>query len=149
MFAHEAFRHAGRRAVSLGEGQADVAIDDEGQIAVLVAEMREIMRKTRRRAGEGGHFHPVALERHGREGLIRRCQGGDDRFKRIVQLGGHAGPFLSHMLEGRRVVLHASGHPIPVSASGSYAPSPALRAVPEAPTRHGQIRPADTAYHCQ
>jgi hypothetical protein len=107
VIAHQTFRNAGGSGVGLPEGQADIAIDQKGQILVLIGKMREIMRQCRRGGCEGGHGDPVAHEWHRGKRLTLGRQAGDDRFERIVQLGGHPVIFLSRCSREARLRARA------------------------------------------
>ena len=70
----------------LTKGQPNGAIDQECQIFVLIAEMREIMGQTWRRVLERRHGHTIAFKGYSFERLTFLDQFADDVFKRNIQL---------------------------------------------------------------
>ena len=99
MLAGEPRRDMAGRLPAFAEGQPHVAVDQERNGRMLLAEMGEVVRQRRRRVLEGGDLRAVAVERHRLEGHARLGQLGHDVFERIVQFGRH--PRLSPLVPGQ------------------------------------------------
>ena len=77
------------RDPTFAKGQALITIDQESQIFVLVAKMREVMGQAGRSALKSGHSYAIAFERDRFKRLAGLNQGINNLRKRRVQLCGH------------------------------------------------------------
>ena len=87
----KAVRHMARGVPDLAEGHAHIAIDEEGLVLLLVAEMGEEMREAGGCVLEGGHGDAAARRLGQFEHLARRGHGVGNAVDVLVEFGGHGG----------------------------------------------------------